>query len=255
MFSGLSPSTSVRNLISNEVLLWYFNIDEALQNHTVSGLCKLLNKEECSRMMGYRSEKRRNLFIASRAALRLILGYFLHEKSPDAIKFSFNTSGKPFLDDASSQIQFNLSHSHDCVVIGITKNSAIGVDIEFMQARSRMLDIAEHYFHHSELKAINNALVTEGNVVALRLFYKIWALKEAFIKADGRGMDISGSSFYFKKYHRDNPLIEFEDYTPDMAHTWSFEHQVIDKHYSVALALKSVASKQKVVVSNQRFTF
>lgn len=255
MFSGLSPSTSVRNLISNEVLLWYFNINEALQNHTLSGLCKLLNKEERSRMMGYRSEKRRNLFIASRAALRLILSCFLQEKSPDAIKFSFNANGKPFLDDASSQIQFNLSHSHDCVVIGITKNSAIGVDIELMQARSRMLDIAEHYFHQSELKAINNALNTEGDGAALRLFYKIWSLKEAFIKADGRGMEISCSSFYFKNYHRDNPLIEFEDYTPDRAHTWSFEHQVIDKHYSVGLALKTMACKQKVVVSNQRFTF
>lgn len=255
MFSGLPPSTSIRNLIPNEVHLWYFNINEALQNYTVSGVCKLLNKEERSRMMGYRTEKRRNLFIASRGALRLILSSLLQEKSPDAIKLSFNKNGKPFLDDVSSQIQFNLSHSHDCVVIGVTKNSAIGVDIELMQARSTMIDIAEHYFHHCELKAINNALNTEGNASALRLFYKIWSLKEAFIKADGRGMDIAGTSFYFKNCHQNNPLIEFEDYAPDVPQRWCFEHQVIYKQYSVALALKTVASKERILVSNQRFTF
>ncbi|WP_269518800.1 4'-phosphopantetheinyl transferase family protein [Alteromonas sp. BMJM2] len=255
MFSDLSLSTTANGLGFNEVILKYLSIKQVLSSHTISSLRELLSDEERYRVTTLRSESRRDSFIVSRAALRLMLSSLMKETNPEAISFSFNANGKPALNHVSSLLQFNLSHSHDYIVIAISRNLPIGVDIELMKARLTMRKIAENYFHRCEQKAIDYALKAEGNSAALRLFYKIWTLKEAFIKADGKGMAIPGDCFYFNNICQFDPLIAFDGYASDEPQNWHFEHHIIDDLYSIALALDTSHSKGKLIVSKERFTF
>ena len=62
-------------------------------------------------------------------------------------------------------------------------DSPIGVDIE--QIRENHHGIAERFFNRNELKYINDA----------ESFYRIWTLKEGYLKAVGLGMRLPLDSF------------------------------------------------------------
>ena len=251
MFPGFVYSAPVDTLGSGEVHLWQLSIKDVLRTQSIGTLCYLLSEDERGRAAAYRSDSRRQLFIIGRAGLRLILSALMPGIPPQSIRFTTGAEGKPMLEDASCPLQFNLSHSHDAIVIAVTTGQTVGVDIENMKARSRMADIAQHYFHPQEAQVITEALAAGDEQSALRLFYKVWTLKEAFIKADGKGMAIPGDSFYF--YHIDTscPRIELTDYEADVAPEWYFKHQFADAQYSIALAL-SVANNEKSVTVVQR---
>ncbi|NVK56219.1 MAG: 4'-phosphopantetheinyl transferase superfamily protein [Alteromonadaceae bacterium] len=257
MFPGFIYSAPIGTLGTGEVHLWRLSIEDVMRSQCLETLSKLLSDEEKNRLAAYRSESRRQIFIIGRAALRIILSAFMSGMPPESIGLTASAHGKPMLEDDVSQLQFNLSHSRDSIVIAVTRERLIGVDIEFMKARPTMADIASHYFHSHDMQAINYALQSEGYPSALRLFYKIWALKEAFIKADGKGMAIPGDCFYFKYIDQSNPCIEFTGYRSDVAKKWHFEHQFIDTLYSVALALALDVSERKdrIIVTQRQFSF
>ena len=255
MFPGFVYSAPVDTLTSGEAHLWHLCIKDVLRTQSISNLCNLLSENEKSRAAAYRSDSRRQLFIIGRAGLRIILSALMAGIPPQSIRFTTGAQGKPMLEDDACPLQFNLSHSHDAIVIGVTRGQTVGVDIESMKARPRMADIAQHYFHSQESQVITQALDADDNLGALRQFYKVWTLKEAFIKADGKGMAIPGDSFYFTHIDTSTPCIELTDSAPDAASNWFFTHQFVDASYSVALALGVSDSKDPMTVIKRQLSF
>ncbi|MDC8829469.1 4'-phosphopantetheinyl transferase superfamily protein [Alteromonas sp. chi3] len=205
-------------------------------------------------MESYRSEARQQLFVVGRSALRLILSALITGTTPESLRFTTSSHGKPALQNNTSQLQFNLSHSHDAVVIAVTRGAAIGVDVEFMKARPTMADIAQHYFHRQEWHSVKQAIESGDKRHALQQFYKVWALKEAFIKAEGRGMAIPGDSFYFHPIDTPSPAMALtDDITTDATH-WHFHHQFVDSQYSVALALNATGCEDKLIIKQRQLS-
>lgn len=255
MFSSFAHSAPVCTLGSSEVHLWLISVEKILRSQSLISLSELLCIDERNRVVDYRSEDRRKLFIVGRAALRTIISSLIPGVAPKEVRFSTGTYGKLGLESDTCELHFNLSHSHDAIVIAVARNCAVGVDVEFMQARSTMLDIARHYFHSCEYQVINEIQESGDNQGALRLFYKFWTLKEAFIKADGRGMSIPSDSFFFNDIHAPNPRIEFAGCGASTATKWSFTHQFVDDFYSVALALGSSDCQTQITVNPRQFNF
>lgn len=251
MFPGFDYSAPVDTLGAGEVHLWQLSIKDILRTQSIGTLRHLLSEDERGRAAAYRSESRRQLFIIGRAGLRVILSALMAGIPPQSIRFTTGAQGKPMLEDAACPLQFNLSHSHDVIVIAVTRGQTVGVDIEYMKARPRMADIAQHYFHPQEAQVITETLEAGEEQSALQLFYKVWTLKEAFIKVDGKGMAIPGDSFYFSDIDTSTPGIEFTDVGPDVAPEWHFKHQFADAQYSIALAL-SVSDKEELITVTQR---
>ena len=126
--------------------------------------------------------------------------------NPDNI--STNNTGRPFISGGSDRnevpgIDFNISHSGDYVIMGISdvkrqdgSIARIGCDIE--QIRDRNTKIAERYFDETELVWIEQA------DDKTRAFYQIWTARESYIKMTGEGILLD-----FKKYRvemSDTPL-------------------------------------------------
>lgn len=103
------------------------------------------------------------------------------------ISFSNNEYGKPFL-NSKYNFHFNISHSDNWVVCAFS-NEAIGVDIEVIKEGN--LDIAKRFFTKDEYKALHSKSSSDQNTY----FYKLWTLKESYIKWLGKGLSIPLDSF------------------------------------------------------------
>jgi 4'-phosphopantetheinyl transferase len=91
----------------------------------------------------------------------------------------FNDHGRPCLDDPS--YDFNISHSGEKVVI-IIGTGKVGVDIE--KHRNVDLSLFNRQFSEKEWLTIHQSMHPQ------KRFFELWSIKEAAIKADGRGVSI-----------------------------------------------------------------
>ena len=117
--------------------------------------------------------------IVARGGLRRILSAYCGV-SPQALTFRTDTYGKPSLSGIPSAPQFNVSHSGDCVLIGVSLVPC-GVDVERSHARLSEHSLAERFFCPREVKWLRR---TQNG------FLRLWTMKEAVIKAVGRGLSI-----------------------------------------------------------------
>ncbi len=140
---------------------------------------ELLTHPERERIDGLRHERARDRALVARALLRLELAERLACR-PELVEFSYGPQGKPALagDDAW---HFNLSHSHDRVVLAITRGAPVGVDVEFRHRRARIDALARHWFGDAE-RAELAGLDEERQRYR---FFQLWTLKEAVTKGLG----------------------------------------------------------------------
>lgn len=87
---------------------------------------------------------------------------------------------RPYIENAG--IDFNISHSGEYVVVALTNEGKVGIDVE----KHRKLDINlfRKYFDDGEWGWIEASLDPEKS------FFDLWAAKESAIKCDGRGVEV-----------------------------------------------------------------
>jgi 4'-phosphopantetheinyl transferase len=103
------------------------------------------------------------------------------------IFFSRNEYGKPFL-LGHPDFHFNVSHSGSYIVCAFDSEET-GIDIE--EVKEVDLGVAQRFFHKEEAAYIESRREDMKHAELLR----IWTMKEAYIKRDGRGINISLESF------------------------------------------------------------
>ena len=145
----------------------------------------LLTDDERERAARFVFAEDRRAFIAGRALSRSVLGAAAGV-APRDIEFALNDYGKPRvahprLDD---QLSFNISHTRSLVACAVGWNREIGVDVETI--RDPPMDLADHYFAAPEAAALRALTAAEQR----EAFFAVWTLKEAVIKAVGRGLSM-----------------------------------------------------------------
>ena len=140
-------------------------------------------KERINRFYKYEDAQRTLLGdVLARYAICKRLG----AKNVDLI-FDTNEYGKPILQEPTG-INFNISHSGDCVVCAVD-NNAVGIDVETIKPID--LKIAERFFSKDEYLS----LINRPEEAKLKYFYMLWTLKESYIKMEGKGLGIPLNSF------------------------------------------------------------
>lgn len=102
--------------------------------------------------------------------------------------YETNLNGKPFFREYP-QIRFSLSHSGEYVMAAFS-DVEIGCDIQQMEQTD--LKIARRFFAPEEYAYVIGRKETSAQEEA---FYRIWVLKESFLKAVGTGMALSMTDF------------------------------------------------------------
>lgn len=136
----------------------------------------LLSADEHDRAARLRQPVHRQRFVLAHAFLRRKLGERLGHH-PAALRFGHGPEGKPLL----AGLHFNLSHSGDLAVLALSTRHPVGVDIEALQPIDA-LGLARAHFAPSEA-----ALIADLDD-PLAAFYRLWARKEAALKAHGLGI-------------------------------------------------------------------
>ena len=155
----------------DEVHVWSVALDAQ-----PASVAAALSEDELLRAAAFKVEDGRRNFVATRGALRILLGRYLDE-DPAAIRFTAAKNGKPGLVEPSL-LQFNVSHSGEVALIAVA-NVDVGVDVEQVKPRADLPGLAKRVFTEREREAIS------GEALA---FYRHWVAKEAFVKATGRGV-------------------------------------------------------------------
>jgi len=175
---------------SGEAHLWLLELPglEALRDR----LASLLDESERDRAGRFRFERDRDRFRLFRAAVRIVLGRYLG-RAPAGFRFEYASRGKPFLsgNDSGHSLEFNLAHSGDLGLLGISLGRRIGVDVERVDRSKAGMDIAERFFSPEEVRAL--AAVPGGG--RTEAFFSCWTRKEAYLKARGDGLSLPLASF------------------------------------------------------------
>lgn len=173
----------------NQVCIYRIDLDRMQLNEDILSNMPYLSSTEKSRLDKYRFTIDKFRFGIGRIAIRLLCSKQLGI-DPAEIHLTFNPYGKPKIVQ-NKDLQFNISHSGNSIVLGLGIEHEIGVDIEEHNDIIDHIDLAKCVFSESEQNQLLNAQsdkIVEG-------FYNGWTLKESFIKAMGLGLQIPLDKF------------------------------------------------------------
>ena len=148
------------------------------------------DERERSRRFVYDGPRRR--FALCRAALRAILCNRLDCEN-ERLEFEAAEHGKPvaLVDGMPVSVSFNVSHSGEHGLIAVAPEGRLGVDVEERVAHRNMDLLIDGVFGPSEQAELASTLDSDK----LHLFFRLWTVKEAMIKALGTGFALDPSTF------------------------------------------------------------
>lgn len=159
-------------------------------------------------------------YLLTRVLSRRVMAAYLN-RTPENLVFSQNAFGRPALSMHQNHLDldFNLAHNEDYILCAIVRQGAVGVDIEHYRQSCR-LALVEDFFSPQELVQI----LRQDGVLRDQQFFQLWTLKEAFIKAVGKGMAIPLDAFYFLLEEGGRSFFDPEKHGGDLAwHFFSWE--------------------------------
>jgi 4'-phosphopantetheinyl transferase len=207
----------------------------------------LLSAAERSRFDRFTRDIDRRGYALAHALLRNTLASFIGCE-PRALTFEADSYGKPRL-SGIADVSFSLSHTNGLVACGVARGRDLGIDAEAIDRRIDVRGIASRHFTDRE-----SGYVTEGTGdTQMERFLELWTLKEAFLKATGRGMSQSLDSISFDLDERESIGYSL---APDSAgRRWQFAvFRPTDRHLLAVGAPRIGAAASISVVLDDRPT-
>ncbi len=154
-------------------------------------------------------------------------------------ELSYNSYGKPYLRN-HSDVHFNISHCHELAVCAIG-NDELGIDAENIREYSPR--VVKRVFSEREKKILENAENKE------EMFFRIWTLKESFVKALGIGISYPMKSCEF--------LIDDNGFTASGCDGYLFSQIILNNKFICSLCYKKLAVQENKLyrISNQDEVF
>ena len=163
------------------VQLWYVpvhapdSVRARLEGH--------LSPEEQERVRRFTRPADRQRQLLARGLVREVLAPVLG-LPPERIAFKLGAHGKPAVAGDRAGVHFNLSHSGDWVALALARDSEVGIDIEAPAGHHRMDAIAARLYGPTE----RTWLAAASAERRLDTFYRLWTVREAYLKAVGIGL-------------------------------------------------------------------
>lgn len=221
------------------VRLWAMPVGD-LREDDVAGWRCILDEAERERAARFAFEHNRVEYIAAHALARRLLAAETGEP-PTAFRYQAGEKGKPvaLCGGRRLPVHFNLSHTGGMVAVAAAHGMELGLDVEAID-RKVELAVADRYFFGAEadwLSSLEPDRRTEG-------FLRLWTLKEAYIKATGRGLSQSLDEFWFDV---DPPHIRFTAAIADDETAWRFHQQVLAGRFLAAIGWRQGAGTEPVL--------
>jgi 4'-phosphopantetheinyl transferase len=193
---------------------------------------EFLDAEELARADRFYFVPDRETFIAAHALTRAMLSHH-GGLPPQAWRFVAGPHGRPSRDPSHNRpdLHFNLSHTTGLVACALA-HQEVGVDVESVERSASTGRIAGRFFTPPEVALIDASPETERQ----RVFFRLWTMKEAVMKAMGLGFQLPLDEFSITL----DPLgVTFEPARTDNNTGWSFGQRPVGPHFMLAVALRA----------------
>ena len=157
----------------------------------------VLSDDERERRSRLRHVPDRRDFGAAHALLRTTLSGYAPEIAPRDWRFERNAFGKPAIVAGQAghpALTFSLTHTGGIVACAVARGPDVGIDVERTGRVTDPAAIAHRYFAASECEQLAACSAEEYPM----RFVEFWTLKEAYVKALGRGLSLPLASFAFE---------------------------------------------------------
>ncbi|CAI0391707.1 unnamed protein product [Linum tenue] len=242
--AALPPLLPVQLPSRMETHLWYVVPDEVKSAPLLSKYMELLPQSERDHVLGFRGDQLQKSALLARTLVRTTIARYQVDGhlDPRSLRFKRNIHGKPEVEWETKDgfcpppLQFNISHTSSLVACGVTINSLIGIDVEEKRRRTKnnILAFAKRYFTAHEVEHLNAIPDSE---LQQQEFIKLWTLKEAYVKALGKGF--SSSPFNTFTIRASSGIaVETLDSPQNLTNNWQFALlELMGSHY-VAICLE-----------------
>ena len=166
------------------VYVWGFSLDGSA---VAMKRCRAwLSEEERARAARFIRQEDQTRYTLAHGGLRAVLARYAG-LDPAALRFQTGSTGKPALLDQQGRphaLRFNLSHSHGRMLIAVAQGQDVGVDLEQMRDKVKVVKLAERFYAPSEYQEI----MGRSRFDHVQQFYRYWVAKEAVLKGQGVGI-------------------------------------------------------------------
>jgi 4'-phosphopantetheinyl transferase len=222
---------------SPRILVWTAALQQVPES-VWSWIGTLLDEEERARAAQFAFDRHRREYIAAHALKRMMLTA-VGGAAPRSWTFETGASGKPQVGPGAGPY-FNLSHCEGLVACAASNELEVGIDVEPLY-REAPLEVAKAQFTPMEQGWIAAVPQVERDVA----FWQVWTLKEAFIKATGRGLGQPLQDFSIAF----DPLrVIFYDAALGDSYAWRFEQRRIGGTHMLALAWRDSGRQVSVTL-------
>ncbi|WP_264874424.1 4'-phosphopantetheinyl transferase family protein [Vibrio agarivorans] len=216
--------------------VWCVKPQEWLDNEVFEPACqRVLSLSEWFKISNLRLENRRQQQKLTRVLVRLVLSQYSNHDPKDWV-FSLKVGGKPFVANASHPLFFNVSHTQGLIVCAVSVESEVGVDVEILDKKRNFMAIAQQYFAEQEFQSLR-ALRNEQE--RKLLFFQLWTLKEAYLKACGKGITVPLSSICFDTLPiNDRHKLDYSAHRESSSNHWQLKSARLSEKHLMAVALR-----------------
>lgn len=202
---------------------------------------QVLGRDELERLGRMRSERAALEFASAHVLLRRVLAQ-LAPIEPRGWRFVVGEHGRPDLDpnqpglpESLRGLSFNLSHTRGLTALAISRDGAVGVDVERRDRTNDLERLARVKFAEAERAWLAHA----SDEAAWRdRFFRVWTLKEAYLKARGVGITVPLADFAVRADDGVAPQVEFASgFEPD-PQAWAFGRRAVGGDHELAVALR-----------------
>lgn len=182
--------------------IFIFDVNQLRNQDLFQAHFKCMPKERQEVVMKYKQEDDRLRSLGAGVVLASILKQYKIDFAQAVLEYGPNgkasVAGRP-------DIHFNLTHSGNYAA-GICGVSPVGIDVEMLGALNERT--AKRFFHDGEYRYLMEAEDEEER--RLR-FFRLWVLKESFMKATGLGMKLPLDDFEISISGQDIRVIQKVD--------------------------------------------
>lgn len=177
---SLQPDGFPPRIQKDRIHIWSAGYNDLDRHFRV--LAGVISPKERDVAMTFTNTSDTRRYILRHGVLRSILAQYTHQ-DPEQVAFVTGKNGKPALDPngGSADVFFNLSHTGDKILIGVTQNRRIGVDIVNMEPSYPFQESAEYILTPAEKRYLQSV----EPALRYQVFFRIWAIKEAILKTTG----------------------------------------------------------------------
>ena len=218
-------------MAGGRVAIWWLEVSKVASPHWPALLARL-DQAERDRAQRFHFDHDRLCYVAAHALGRGLLAAWTGV-APGGWGITVDACVLPEAVPPAGmrRLRLNLSHTRGLAAAALTEEHDVGVDVEWLGRRPVEDGLAQRFFAPAECAQLV-ALPPEARHHA---FLDFWTLKEAYVKAIGKGLAQPLDSFAFTL----DPLsIAFDDSLSDDPSHWLFRRLRPTESHVLALALR-----------------